>query len=300
MSGGSEVELPKPMPNKTMPRSMSGMLVPSARRKAREPSICAAYDADATSRRSAPSGIAQPTSVRPATASAVANPIATPACCAPSAGASRENRWATRPICANSPSAIPAARVRNLRSRHSSDPGRGFAAGETTDVGGAPGPSGVNPICCGVRENSVDASTHMMAAMTNAIAAAATGKPSIPIAATQSGEKITPPTLPPLYAIASAAGRPHEPGRYDPVDRDGAHRAPRRAAGEGGDEELPGCAGRGPADGAECERERAGFRCRRRAEAAVKGGEVRSRDGAREKMRGDGARDQRERPASSL
>ena len=36
---------------------------------------------------------------------------------------------------------------------------------------------------------------------------AAQGKPSSPIAATQSGEKTTPPMLDPLYADASAAGR---------------------------------------------------------------------------------------------
>jgi hypothetical protein len=42
--------------------------------------------------------------------------------------------------------------------------------------------------------------------MTRSIAAAAFENPSAPIAATQSGEKITPPMLPPLYAMPSAAG----------------------------------------------------------------------------------------------
>ena len=43
--------------------------------------------------------------------------------------------------------------------------------------------------------------------MTRPIATAAFENPSEPIAATQSGEKITPPMLPPLYAMPSAAGR---------------------------------------------------------------------------------------------
>src|SRR5258707_15632132 len=43
--------------------------------------------------------------------------------------------------------------------------------------------------------------------MAGPFAAAAEGNPTRPMAAAQSGEKITPPILPPLYAIASAAGR---------------------------------------------------------------------------------------------
>src|SRR5207247_1882241 len=80
--------------------------------------------AHATSRRSTPSGMIQPTSVRPAIANAVASPIAAPACCGPSKGVMSENRCATRPICANSPKAIPAASVRNAISLNSSEPGR--------------------------------------------------------------------------------------------------------------------------------------------------------------------------------
>ena len=78
-----------------------------------------------------------------------------------------------------------------------------------TDTAGVPGasPSGSNPICCGVREKMRSASIHIVSAMTIPIAAAAVGNPSAPIAITHSGEKMTPPMLPPLYAIASAAGR---------------------------------------------------------------------------------------------
>src|SRR5262245_47209186 len=144
--------------------------------------------------------MAQPTNERPAIASAVANPIAGPACCAPSAGVSSENRCATSPLGANNPKAIPAASVWNVLSRHSSDPGQGRAALETSGIGGAPGasPSGVNPICCGLLANTRSASSHMLSAMTALIAAAAVGNPSAAMAATQSGANTTPPTLPPL------------------------------------------------------------------------------------------------------
>ena len=106
MSGGNDVELPKPMPNKAMPRHSNGTLEPAAAMNAREPVICTAQLAQATSRRSAPSGMIQPTSVRPAIAKAVANAIAMPACCAPSTGTRSENKCATKPICANSPKAF--------------------------------------------------------------------------------------------------------------------------------------------------------------------------------------------------
>lgn len=68
-------------------------------------------------------------------------------------------------------------------------------------------PSGHKPMCCGVRENKWSARNPTVNTMTRLIAAAAIENPSVPIAFTQSGEKITPPTLPPLYAIARAAGR---------------------------------------------------------------------------------------------
>ena len=144
--------------------------------------------------------MAQPIAVRPAMAKAVASPMAKPACCAPSAGASSENKCATRPICANSPRAMPADSARNLRFRQSSAPGSGLAAGDVSDVGRVPGasPSGVSPICSGVRENTWSARTHIVRATTRPIAAAAVAKPSMPIAATHSGENTTPPMLPPL------------------------------------------------------------------------------------------------------
>jgi hypothetical protein len=145
-------------------------------------------------------GMSQPMSVRPQIANAVANPMARPACCAPSAGTSKEKRCAVKPICANSPKAIPAESVRNFQSPQSRDPGSDRAAGDARQAVGPHGPSssGVNPICCGVRDSTEPARTHMVSAAATPIAAAAIGNPKRPIAATQSGEKITPPMLPPL------------------------------------------------------------------------------------------------------
>src|SRR4051812_46555285 len=80
--------------------------------------------------------MAQPRSERPTIAMTVTNAMARPACCAPMAGTSREKRWAVKPICANNPRAMPANNVRNLRSRQSSSPGNGFAAGDVTEVVG--------------------------------------------------------------------------------------------------------------------------------------------------------------------
>src|SRR5438477_8918506 len=104
---------------------------------------------------------------------------------------------------------MPADNVRNLRSRQSSSPGNGFATGDVTEVAGMLGrfPSGARPIWCGVRENKRSARSHTVSTMAKLIAAADFGNPSMPIAATQSGEKITPPMLPPLYAMARAVGR---------------------------------------------------------------------------------------------
>src|SRR5436190_23549806 len=104
---------------------------------------------------------------------------------------------------------MPADNVRNLRSRQSSSPGNGFADGDVTEVAGMLGrsPSGARPICCGDRENKRSAKSHTVRTMAKLIAAADFGNPSIPIAATKKGKKITPPILPPLYAMARAVGR---------------------------------------------------------------------------------------------
>ncbi len=42
MSGGNEVELPKPAPNNTIPSSSSGTLAPAAAMKTMEPATCTA------------------------------------------------------------------------------------------------------------------------------------------------------------------------------------------------------------------------------------------------------------------
>ena len=58
---------------------------------------------------------------------------------------------------------------------------------------------------CGERANSVCA--HTVTAMTDAIVSTASENPIPSMAATHNGENTTPPTLPPLYAMASAGGR---------------------------------------------------------------------------------------------
>src|SRR6478609_4854525 len=132
-------------------------------------------------------------------AAAVAAAIARPADCAPNAGTSSANR----------PSAMPAARVRNRGSRQSCEPGSGFADDAATGTADAAivSPSGSNPICCGVFDKARSASSQTVTAVTTPIAGAATGKLRSAIAATHSGENTMPPTLAPLYAMDSAAGR---------------------------------------------------------------------------------------------
>lgn len=103
----------------------------------------------------------------------------------------------------------PGRSVKNFRSCQSDAHGRGCAAGERTNATGVSraSPSGRNPISRGVREKSRSARTHIVTAMTTPIVAAASGKPSTLMPATQSGEKTTPPMLAPLYAMDSAARR---------------------------------------------------------------------------------------------
>jgi len=116
ISGGNDVAVPKPAPNKTTPSSNRGTFVPAAPIKTIEPASCAAYQAQATSRLSAFNGMAQPRSERPTMAMAVTNAIARPACCAPRAGTSREKRCAVKPICANNPRAMPVEKFLGLVS----------------------------------------------------------------------------------------------------------------------------------------------------------------------------------------
>ena len=110
---------------------------------------------------------------------------------------------------ATNPSAMPAASVKNFRSRHSDNSGSGIGVGRFRKAAGLLGgpPSGANPISFGVGENKPSASTHIVATITRPTTAAALANPKVAIAATQRGEKITPPMLPPLYAMPSAAER---------------------------------------------------------------------------------------------
>ena len=189
--------------------------------------------------------------------------MARPARCAPSAGTSSENRCATSPIWANSPSPMPADSVRNRRSRQSSAPGNGRAAADVTDAAGAPGasPSGVNPICWGVRENTASASTHIVTAMQRPIAAAASGK-------SQRADGSHPERREDDAADAAAVvghgerggPRTHEPRRDNGIESRRAHRPPSRAAQRAREKELPGRRHGGPAEDAGGEGERAGLR----------------------------------------
>ena len=76
--------------------------------------------------------------------------------------------------------------------------------------------------------------------MTRPIAAAVFENPSAPIASTQSGEKITPPMLPPLYTMPSGRAGAYKPGRDDRFDCSRAHLAPARAVKHARNQELPG------------------------------------------------------------
>ena len=68
-----------PTPNRMILSMSNGIWLPPAIRNAMEPVICTAKLPQATRRRSAPTGINQPTSVRPAIAAIVAALIAMPA-----------------------------------------------------------------------------------------------------------------------------------------------------------------------------------------------------------------------------
>src|SRR4051812_173389 len=96
-----------------------------------------------------------------------------------------------------------------LKSRHSNGPGNGFARVDVILTAAAPGasPSGASPICCGVRAKNFAARTHTVMIAARPTTAAAAGNPIAAIANTQSGEKISPAKLAPLYAVPSAAGR---------------------------------------------------------------------------------------------
>ena len=199
ISGGSDVVLPMPAPNSSTPATSSTTSVPAANSSATDPAICTRWLAQATSRRSLPCGISQPTSVRPAIAAAVARPIRIPATGPPNTGTSSEKRCAINPICANSPSAIAAARVRKRRSRQSEPPGRPRSTGTVVPAEGVRiSPSCTCPNDCGVWANTWSARNQTVATMTAPTTAAAMGKPQAAMAATHSGEKTTPPMLAPL------------------------------------------------------------------------------------------------------
>ena len=73
----------------------------------------------------------------------------------PNAGTSRENRCAVRPICAKSPSAIPAASVKNRKLCQSNDPDKvSCRDADKKEAVSIESSSDVSLICCGVRDNA--------------------------------------------------------------------------------------------------------------------------------------------------
>ena len=93
---------------------------------------------------------------------------------------------------------MPPASVRNWRSRQRLL--RCGATALTRDTAGASpaSPSGRRPIAWGLREMTRSATSQSTTIMTQPMTVAAPAKPSQPMAATQSGENNTPPTLAPL------------------------------------------------------------------------------------------------------
>ena len=87
--------------------------------------------------------------------------------------------------------------------------------------------------------------------VTAPIAAAAAGNPSMLIAPTQSGEKTTPPTLAPLYAIESAAGLRENQGETITLTAAAPIAAQPAPPEQRGDKELPGRCRAGPGEDAD-------------------------------------------------
>jgi hypothetical protein len=90
--------------------------------------------------------------------------------------------------------------------------------------------------------------------------------------------------LPPLYAIESAAGRAC------------TNHGPAQAAEHGGEQQLPGGRGAGPAEDADGQQHRAGLRHPRDAESTMQRRQVGGGERADQKVGGDRRRNEGERP----
>lgn len=112
----------------------------------------------------------------------------------------------TRPICAINPNVVPAINVAVRRSRSAEPSGAASTLAATALCNGTP-PSGCEPLSAGPNDRKRPARIHIVASSTAATSNAALPMPNVPINATHSGEKITPPMLAPLNAMPSAAGR---------------------------------------------------------------------------------------------
>ena len=228
-------------------------------------------------------------------------PSRVPPAGAPSAGtSSSEKRCAIRPIWAKSPKVIPAESVRNLRSRQSSEPGKGRADGDVTEAAAAPGssPSGLSPIVSGVRENTRSANAHIVITVTTATSDAAAGKSHRADGSHPKRREDDSADTPAVvgHGECGRAGT-HEPGRNDRIERRGTHRPPPAPLRDRCDEKMPRRGRGGPADDAGGDQQRAGFRYHRRAKAAVQSRQVRPGDRAGEEMKADRRGDEDDRPA---
>lgn len=95
MSGGSDVALPNPTPNRTTPSTSKGMLCSRAAKRASEPRSSIAYPAHAADQRSVAGDMTTLSKVRPTIAIMATSAIAKPASRSPRGGANREKRCAT-------------------------------------------------------------------------------------------------------------------------------------------------------------------------------------------------------------
>ena len=74
----------------------------------------------------------------------------------------------------------------------------GAAARGVARAAAVASPSGARPSCAGVTRRKPRASVAMITIIARPISIAACAKPSRPMVATQSGDRMTPPTLAPL------------------------------------------------------------------------------------------------------
>src|SRR5215813_14031819 len=133
--------------------------------------------------------------------------------------------------------------------------------------------------------------------MTRPMASAAPGNPSRPIAATQRGEKITPPAVAPLYAEASAAGRDlTNQGEMIAFTAAAPHRGPSAAAEQCRKEQLPRLLCHRPSENAGREGDASCLGDSGDAESLVELRQIGDHQGAKQVMGCYRGRNQRQRP----